>query len=47
MLLKCKCKHEMQDKLHGNGIRVHNKTIKGKNMKDNYRCTVCGNERTE
>jgi hypothetical protein len=48
MVLKCKCKHDQQDKLHGQGMRVFNKTLKGSKMsKDNYRCTVCGSERSE
>lgn len=33
----CKCKHEEQDKLHGEGMRVHSESSKyGEN------CTVCG-----
>lgn len=35
MIIKCNCKHEAQDKLHGAGNRVHNS---GKGI---YRCTVC------
>jgi len=27
---KCTCKHDGQDKLHGKGMRVHNKTKIGK-----------------
>ena len=46
MILKCKCKHSEQDKLHGNNMRVHNKTLSGKSREDVYRCSVCGNERT-
>jgi len=37
MVLPCQCKHECQDKLYGNGNRVHTSCIKG------YRCTVCLN----
>lgn len=47
MKLKCKCKHDQQDKLHGSQVRVHNKVMSGKSQKQVYRCTVCGNERTE
>lgn len=35
----CVCKHTEQDKLYGQGRRLHNATAKG------YRCTVCGRER--
>jgi hypothetical protein len=34
---RCNCKHEAQDKLHGNGMRVMNAT-----QKKDFRCTVCG-----
>ena len=37
---KCDCKHEYQDRKHGKGNRVMNKTAN-----DNYRCTVCKKER--
>lgn len=37
MIVKCVCKHEQQDNLHGKGKRVANETAKGE-----YRCTVCG-----
>lgn len=39
----CKCKHEFQDKEHGQGQRVHNPLAKGKGC----RCSVCGNEKAE
>jgi hypothetical protein len=39
-ILKCVCTHPAQDKLHGKGFRVHNKTKEAK-----YRCTVCLKER--
>ena len=35
-ILKCKCKHDYQDKRYGTDKRVHNETVKG------WRCTVCG-----
>lgn len=40
-ILKCTCKHEQQDKLHGTGNRLHNATAKPKV----YRCIVCCKER--
>lgn len=43
MILRCTCKNEDQDQLHGIGMRVHNKTA-GPNP--TYRCTVCKNERS-
>jgi len=43
---KCTCKHDGQDKLHGKGMRVHNKTKIGKGSTEvKYRCTVCKTER--
>lgn len=36
---KCVCKHEGQDKLHGQGMRVFNM-----NAKKEAICTVCGNK---
>jgi hypothetical protein len=48
MILGCKCKHDEQDRLHGKGKRVHNKTLKGSKMnKATYRCTVCVSEISE
>ena len=40
-ILKCTCKHEGQDELHGKGMRVFNSTSKD----DTYRCTVCEKEK--
>ena len=40
MKLNCFCKHEVQDKKHGKGIRIFNKTTKG------YRCTACGRDKS-
>jgi len=43
MIVRCKCKHEYQDKKYGKGNRVHNECssrIKGQKI---VRCTVCGN----
>lgn len=34
---KCSCKHEVQDKLYGKGMRVMNPT-----QKKEWRCTACG-----
>ena len=39
-VLKCKCKHEYQDKKYGKGKRVHNL-----DSKDVPHCTVCGNKK--
>ena len=39
-ILKCTCTHPDQDRLHGKGYRVHNRTKEAK-----YRCTVCLKER--
>jgi len=36
-LMKCTCKHEVQDELYGKGMRV---ITRDKNK--NPRCTVCG-----
>ncbi len=36
MKVKCSCKHEQQDALHGQQMRVANLTTK-----DQARCTVC------
>lgn len=40
-ILRCTCKHEYQDKIHGRGLRVH--TMKADKK---YVCTVCRTERT-
>ena len=45
MIMKCDCKNDPQDEVHGTGRRVHNKTEKGKSGPPIYRCTVCGKER--
>jgi hypothetical protein len=34
---KCSCKHDDQDKIYGNSIRLHNLT-----QKNESKCTVCG-----
>ena len=34
----CTCESKYQDKVHGIGKRVHNKTVKP----EGWRCTVCG-----
>lgn len=38
-ILRCKCVHEAQDKLHGKGNRVFN--AGGKNKETTFTCTVC------
>lgn len=47
IIMKCTCKHEGQDELHGKGMRVWNKTTKGKaaSSADVWRCTVCRSEK--
>jgi len=40
LLIKCSCKHEYQDKLYGNYIRVGNQSGKDPTK---IKCTVCGN----
>jgi hypothetical protein len=41
-ILTCNCNNEHQDKLHGVGRRVFNKTAKQGGV---WRCTVCLRER--
>ena len=41
-LIPCSCKHPMQDRLHGYGVRVHN-LAKKENVIKGWRCTVCVN----
>lgn len=43
-IIRCKCHHEGQDKLHGEGNRVANKAEKKGKVGNNhaYSCTVCG-----
>lgn len=43
-IMKCKCKHEAQDELHGMGMRVHNHVPATATKPDRYRCMVCKNE---
>lgn len=40
-IVKCSCSHEYQDKLHGKGNRVANKSAA---TPPKYVCTVCGKE---
>jgi hypothetical protein len=47
MIVKCLCKHQYQDGVHGPGMRVANKS-KGPSPGDTvYRCTVCKREHTK
>lgn len=39
-VLKCNCPHEMQDRIHGRGMRLHNPC-----KENEYRCTVCGDQK--
>lgn len=43
MKIKCTCKHEGQDKLHGEKIRIANPAKLDKIQKT-VRCTVCNKE---
>ena len=45
-IVRCKCKHEGQDSIHGKGNRVANETAKGSAGKLVVRCTVCLAEHT-
>ena len=45
MILKCKCKHESQDTLHGSGNRVMTPLVKKQGLAQQYRCTVCATVR--
>ena len=44
IIRKCTCDHAGQDRLHGAGKRVMNKTTKKIEERPVYRCTVCGKE---
>jgi len=41
MIKKCKCPHKEQDKLHGEGKRVHNICDSPSGRQTACRCTVC------
>lgn len=42
-VLPCDCINPQQDKIHGTGMRVYNKTAKeDSNKRPIYRYTVCG-----
>lgn len=46
LVLPCTCEHAEQDKLHGKGRRVHNRTKQNKPaIEQRWRCTVCRNEK--
>ena len=45
MIMKCTCKHEGQDKLHGTSNRVFNELDKKGGTESHYRCTVCLKEK--
>lgn len=40
-VMNCSCDHQSQDKIHGKGKRVFNKTMGG------FRCTVCASEKSD
>lgn len=39
--VKCKCTHEVQDKMYGPNVRVMNSTAKQDKDYVDVRCTVC------
>jgi hypothetical protein len=41
MILHCTCKQDYQDRVYGNGNRVHNVSKDGKKAK----CVICGKEK--
>lgn len=43
-IMECKCQNEQQDKIHGKGKRVFNRTEKQPTGKV-WRCTSCNNEK--
>ena len=45
MILKCICKHKMQDKLHGKNMRVHTPMKGTTTVGGGWRCTVCLKEK--
>ena len=46
MIVKCNCKHEGQDKLYGEGMRVYNKCrSKATGKWTAARCTICLKEK--
>lgn len=46
MKFKCTCENVGQDSIHGEHMRVANKTAKTVGSKPVYKCTVCGKEHT-
>ena len=45
-IIKCSCKHEFQDSVYGNGMRLHN-LGQGQKNSNTYKCTICKNKTTE
>lgn len=43
--IKCTCKHEDQDKIYGNSMRLHNKMKQRDASNKMWRCTICKKER--
>ena len=41
-ILPCGCKHDSQDKMYGNGMRLHNVCKGSGDSPNGRRCTVCG-----
>jgi len=47
MIKKCTCIHEYQDEKYGTGKRVHNALASNSGHPRQYRCTVCGDIKTQ
>lgn len=41
-VMTCSCANAGQDKLHGKGVRVYNRTKTAQGQTPQWRCTVCG-----
>jgi len=46
MILKCTCRHAVQDERYGSANRVHNAMAKQAKSPQQYRCSVCCATRT-
>ncbi len=46
-ILYCTCHHQFQDQRYGSHKRVHNPKAKSLSAMQEYRCTVCGREKTK
>lgn len=46
IITACSCQHEFQDANYGKNQRVMNQASKKGAFPKNYRCTVCGKDKT-